>query len=549
MQSVKNKKFSVSLTIIFCALLVQFQTAHGQDAHPPDTTWDADPLDVLEPKKETPAEPSVPEFTEIQPGSGSNTHNVETPPPPAAPDVPTPEISAPSDAPAPTHADASSSFSNSGSGDPDFNKENRFHNVYKKYNEQPTSDEAWDKAVGARKSEVYKVEKGNTLWDISNTFFGDPNFWPKLWSLNNGTILNPHEITPDMNIKFYPGTMMDAPTLAVAGKEGETTAETEGDKMVEPSAAEPPVPPSRRKHTPVLGALPNSLPKGRFGVYDDSSAVEIEFRNTKMPVPYEFLSYFVADDEVPGTGTVTATELESQTANEFQYIYVKINGTQEKNYIVQKNMGEVVDPAVKGRKARMVEVQGGIEVLEKVNAEKNIYRAIVKKAIQPVEVGAVLVPGEVPMIDPRPGTVNNSANAKIMGGEFGKKRGLFGSNTLVFLDGGTGRGFQEGQNLTIYADSALRNRQANAILNDRSIGTLKVVKVTPNFATAYITNSNEDILLGDYVGVGSKTASAGSDVRESHAPESQEQIDEELDLGGAPPVSPESGSEDLDLEL
>lgn len=540
----KNKKFSVSLTIIFCALLVQFQAAHAQDAAPPDTTWDADPLDVLDKKEETPIEPSVPEFTEIAP---EGNHSVETPPPPAAPDVPTPEI--PSDVPAPTQADAG--FSGGVNNDPDFNKENRFHNIYKKYNETPTSEEAWDKAVGARKSEVYKVEKGNTLWDISNTFFGDPNFWPKLWSLNNGAILNPHEITPDMNIKFYPGTMMDAPTLAVAGKDGEAPAEAEADKVVDPSIVEPPVPPSRRKHTPVLSVLPNSLPKGRFGVYDDSTGVEVEFKENKMPTAYEFLSYFVADDAVKGPGKVTATEVDSQTANEFQYIYVQFDGTPEKNYVAQKNMGEVDDPAVKGRKARMVEVQGGIEVLEKVNADKNIYRAIVKKAIQPIDIGAILVPGEVPMIDPTPGKVSNIANAKIMGGEFGKRRGMFSSNSLIFLDGGSSKGFEVGQNLSIFADSALRNKQSNAILNDRTIGSLKIVKVTPNFATAYVTSSTDDIMLGDYVGNGMKTAAAGKDVFESHEPESQDQIDNELEMGGQPSVTPDadSGSEDLDLEL
>jgi hypothetical protein len=544
MQTVKNKKFSVSLTIIFCALLVQFQTAHAQDAAPPDATWDADPLDVLDKKEDTPIEPSVPEFTEIQPG---DNHSVETPPPPAAPDAPMPEV--PNDVPAPTHADAG--FSGGVNNDPDFNKENRFHNIYKKYNETPTSDEAWDKAVGARKSEVYKVEKGNTLWDISNTFFGDPNFWPKLWSLNNGSILNPHEITPDMNIKFYPGTMMDAPTLAVAGKDGEAPTEAEADKVVEPSLTEPAIPPSRRKHTPVLGALPNSLPKGRFGVYDDSTSVQVEFKETKMPTPYEFLSYFVADDAVKGPGKVTATEVDSTTANEFQYVYVQFDGTPEKNYVAQKNMGEVDDPAVKGRKARMVEVQGAIEVLEKVNADKNIYRAIVKKAIQPIDVGAVLIPGEVPMIDPTPGKVSNIANAKIMGGEFGKRRGMFSSNSLIFLDGGSSKGFEVGQNLSIFADSALRNKQSNAVLNDRTIGSLKIVKVTANFATAYVTNSTDDIMLGDYVGNGAKTASVGKDVFESHEPETQDQIDNELEMGGQPNVTPDSGSgsEDLDLEL
>ncbi|WP_413584629.1 LysM peptidoglycan-binding domain-containing protein [Bdellovibrio sp. HCB274] len=538
MQTVTNTKFSVSLTIIFCALLLQLPAARAQDVPPPDTTWDADPLDVLEPKTETPAEPTVPEFTEI-------------PDPNSAPaDVPAPEIAPPSySEPAPTHADASSSFSDSGNSDPDYNKENYFHNIYKKYNQTPTSDEVWEKAVGERKSENYKVQKGNTLWDISNTFFGDPNFWPKLWSLNDGAILNPHEITPDMNIKFYPGTMIDAPTVALADKEGGEAAE--GEKVVEASVAEPPVPPTRRKHTPVLKKLPQSLPFGRFGIYDDSTGTEIEFRKTNVPAPLEYLGYFVADSEIAGSGTVTATELDSKSANEYQIVYVELTGTPEKHYTVQKNVGKVVDPAAKKRKAQMVEIQGELEIMEKVNAEKNLYRAIVQKAIHSVEVGSVLIPGKVPMIDPRPGEINNSAGAKIMGGELIQKRAMFGVNELVFLDAGSARGFQEGQNLTIYADSALRNGNSKAVMNDRAIGSVKIIRVTPNFATAYVTKASEDVMLGDYVGNSSAKTASAAPVVESHAPESQGELDTEFELEGVPEAGtpPESGSEDLDLEL
>jgi hypothetical protein len=43
--------------------------------------------------------------------------------------------------------------------------------------------------------DYYTVEKGDTLWDISNEFFLDPWYWPKLWSLNP-SITNPHWIFP-----------------------------------------------------------------------------------------------------------------------------------------------------------------------------------------------------------------------------------------------------------------------------------------------------------------------------------------------------------------
>jgi len=48
----------------------------------------------------------------------------------------------------------------------------------------------------------YTVQKGDTLWDLSNKFLDSPWVWPDLWKENNH-IHNPHRIYPGQRISFY----------------------------------------------------------------------------------------------------------------------------------------------------------------------------------------------------------------------------------------------------------------------------------------------------------------------------------------------------------
>lgn len=116
--------------------------------------------------------------------------------------------------------------------DPDSEIEKRFHQNYLRYNETPTSIEDWSKATFGRSAEVYIVQKGDTLWTISETLFGDSLFWPKIWAINRRGILNPHFILPGMRVNFFPGSVEEIPTLAV----GEFDKEPVMDSM---AATEP----------------------------------------------------------------------------------------------------------------------------------------------------------------------------------------------------------------------------------------------------------------------------------------------------------------------
>jgi hypothetical protein len=70
--------------------------------------------------------------------------------------------------------------------------------------------------------EFYIVQPGDTLWEISSTFLGNPYYWPRLWSIND-YITNPHWIYPGNRIVFRMGTLIDPPSVDLdANRDGYT---------------------------------------------------------------------------------------------------------------------------------------------------------------------------------------------------------------------------------------------------------------------------------------------------------------------------------------
>ncbi len=53
---------------------------------------------------------------------------------------------------------------------------------------------------------THTVKKGDTLWDLANTYLGDAYQWPQIYQLNKDLIKDPHWIYPDQVFKLPGGT-------------------------------------------------------------------------------------------------------------------------------------------------------------------------------------------------------------------------------------------------------------------------------------------------------------------------------------------------------
>jgi nucleoid-associated protein YgaU len=495
-----------------------------------------------------PSEPATP----APPAETANPLAEPTPPPPPELLIPTEKIiglpkmseetpakKAPRVSEAPRYSSSPKAI---GVDEPDLQTEERLHRIYQNYNSRPTPEDSWGKAVGQGKAQVYKVQSGDTLWDVSQTLFGDSQFWPKIWSINNETVTNPHQITPETRIKFFPGGLQDAPSLAVTGAEPPPVVVAPPMAKNEtpvPTATDAPVMPKPLRHSKVLKNIPPSLPLSRFGIVNKPRP-KVEIVNARKPIssPLVYLSYYVNEGDLSSIGEVMEIEKGSDTASEFQYVILKLNNPGEKILHAVHESDKIKNPfTIFGSSGTMIESQGELEVLEKVSNDENYYRAMVRKAVAPIEVGAKLLAGPLPRIDVSTANPVPALEATLIGGQFSGQRVLYGKLSFVFIDGGTAGGLQEGQSVNVYANLKTRNEKTIVRNHNRLIGTVKIVKVTTNFSTGYVTDSFEDLQIGDHIGGSSTVAPA-----ESKDSEAQKASDK-----GSSDSSATSSGDQLDL--
>lgn len=398
---------------------------------------------------------------------------------------------------------SSSKISSTGSyndDDPDLKLEKQYHQVYQKFNQFPTPVEQWTVAARNRFSEVYQVIKGDTLWSISETLFGDPQFWPKIWALNRQGILNPHFITPGMPIHFYPGNAEDLPTLSVGSQADHEENEPESQPQISPlstpnvsqgspssgSKAEPQLytPPQRSKAVKKEWletqsqptAIPESFPLYQnLRYYGKPQPVEIQLGEEPKVESVYPKTMLLTDKLVSSDVTISSEDQAKIKCSVGDIIKVKFKRPPVKNYTIL-----APSPSIQ-TKDGLVYVYRQIGIADFVEDGK----LRLKSCNTVYTSDYVFVPKEVLS---QIGTNKRTANTpEIIGGPFVDEQKLFMIHQYVYLD--LGAQFVEDDKIVFIKSQ----------LTDKLSGKIKVLQKFGSFGIGVITSLDDSIQVGDQI--------------------------------------------------
>lgn len=445
-----------------------------------------------------------------------------------------------------------------GSDEPNSQFESRLAQIYSEHGE-PVSDEKWSTLIGTRAAEMYSVQAGDTLWDLSRTLFADGFYWSRLWA-ENPEIQNPHQISKGQAIRFVGGTEAAPPEIRVVQDQPDPLIEQSNaafDREDEVQAIQdlpPPeekpdidieLPPTRAKKAEskqMVGEAPVFMEdmEGRITQADLEAGVVIEqnelVRRPKIPpsdverrpvlkdIPRSFAEL---RPRIPDK-TVTIRRRSSVAEKIAAAVVPSHIGFERRpepmGSVVEAEAGEYVaslgqtiliegnEPLTIGSKVFTVterfkvsgvgyayEVGGVIRLTELVDERKQIYRGQVVYAVAPVRVGSDVLLGEPPRVAISTKGRRVTSKLVIAGGGEDADRSMFGDSAIVYLEAGSEGEVQVGDVLSVQARIGER-RKSKIPEVTAPIGILKVFAVSGKMASAFVVLSTSEIRKGDFTG-------------------------------------------------
>ncbi len=415
--------------------------------------------------------------------------------------------------------------------------EKRMHQIYVQSYSQEIDDQLWEDYIKTLNTRSYSVVEGDNLWTLSEVFFGDGFFWSKIWSYNE-KLTNPHEIKVGQEIRFFTGSIQEAPGVWVSDMDQQKPSAVvpEGFNLVEQSVEEnqeeddllnaskstesekvtltqfqkenqlypgaPVLPPPRAQSKPVLKVIPSTFMSSdgydlsKYNEKGISLDLRPPVRLNPLFVGHTFI-YGGSASEYPKLGRLIETENGNSLLGPNEMVYVK---SQANLSIGDKLtvMGEDYPFDRNSIQGSVVRFMAQIRITEIL--KDNNFRAIVYRSISDMKPGAWISQESIPTFEDDESGRQSSIRSIIIGGGQTLMSQIYGQSDVVFLDGGINQGHKVGDILGIYKRRSSREKDSQIAISPTPIGYLKIFRAEPNLSSAFILRSNEAILAGDETG-------------------------------------------------
>jgi len=320
------------------------------------------------------------------------------------------------------------------------------------------------------------VEKGDTLWDICEQYYGDSSLWPKLWEMNP-FITNPHLLKAGDVITLF-----------------EKEPVKEEVKKVEAPPVEKAPAVAAKKEPQVMGidvaALTEVNALGSF--YTDKTEL--------------WGSIFASDKKntmLANGDTAYVIFDESRSVKTGDKFFIGRSSRLLEHPITKKDFGYIFN--VKGIltiEERLGRAQKGDEYFEK----KNVFKATINGSYDAINLDDALMPYKPVSSCVLPVSVNKKTVGNIVASK--NQQNLISHNSIVYIDLGYSDGLKKGNVLNVIKqkivpdpapDGKFFTSRSSIILPDIFVGRVMIVECGTDTSTGIVLYAVESISPGDYV--------------------------------------------------
>jgi len=376
--------------------------------------------------------------------------------------------------------------------------------------ERPAPDGSVKPVAGA--PEEYTIQKGDTLWDLSQKFLSNPWYWPKIWSLNP-SIENPHWIYPGNKLRLVPGEGGAQAPAQVAEQEPGI------DATALNSAPDEPAPGASPDTSVTLSDAPDLAVVNSRDNRENRAALNAVSVSGKLAFsPPHALSVrasgLVSPEEMRDAGTLEASFEEKQMLSTYDTAYARFRGEVPAKpgdrLLIFRPEGPIVDPVSHRTLARQTTTVGVVKVLSLQGTQATVQ---IERTFAEIERGDLVRPWDAQdkRIAPRPnaadvdGKIVQAVNPTLT---------TYGESHEVFIDRGAADGVEEGNTFAVvrqgdglsnamvtqsYTAGVTGARASSADVPEENVGLLLVVDTREHLSTAVVIKSVRELQPGDLV--------------------------------------------------